>query len=1047
MKKLGKRILRIGGIVLAAVFLVIIILSAYVYFHKPALKDFIEKNLSKTPGLTVTIGRLNYRLFPFCVEAHSVKIVFISVLGRADVLIAKAEAVGSFQRVLRNRKPYLDSLAVRGLKLEFYEDPSSPPTGPLNIPVVTRLVSDYLEYASEVSVRDSSLHLSLPVEGMDLAAAGVDLKASGGDRTAVRMRAKRFDFRNDRPGASLSARIGLDATWPRSGPFRIGGNIDLAAAAASFPEKSWQGSGLGLKAGFVGDTQSVTVPGFTFEIPDLAAVSGSGQAGLGKAVSISVASKLEVKNIDLLKKAFASFLPPGLPDFTLDGRILWDGDVQAETAAGAAKISIKGTLRLPAAHFAMKQGDFSTDQMVQAELQLEGEPANLSASGVIEGSRADVVAGSFEARGLSYRLPVSVEGGRLTLSSLSARARELVLRTADRDLKFEGLSVTGRAGFNYANQSAEVHSLVLDIPRFGAMSFSGNVGAGPKPRVALSVRGQNLDIAGIVKSFPAFVPEALSAWQPAGQAALALEIGNGGPDPGRFRIKGTLNLAKGAFQDSTGTIVSEGLEPRLRFEVDFPAPESPRSAALLDPIPFSLELDLAKGESLWKDAYFNWQGEPARLELKGEYDPNASGIRMIGAKLIYGPVGEIRALGSVTLGPHPRFDLRLAVPAIDLARTYAFLGKMRASQPSTLEVRGGAEAEADIHFQNSWSARGRLRIRDAAARQKDGSLALTGIDVDFPFSISNGIRPGDEKDDYAVSPGHVQIGEFKTAAAALNSLRLDFLAARNLFLLFPVEIALWGARLDLGQSILSIRPASLAPRGVSRLALTDLDFSRLPFNTASFSIAGRASIAGNSLEMTPQELLFKGRVLAELFGGRMTLDSFRLTDPLSPGRRIMFQAEIEGLDLGLLTRAVPFGDVTGIVDVELRDFVLSYGQPESFALTIRSVPKKGVSQKFSLKAVDNLTVISSGGPSATPSNSFFMKLVHSFNYSRMGIACSLRNDVFHLQGTIVEGGIQYLVRRAAFFGIDVVNAKPVNTISFKDMLGRLERVGQSQEKK
>jgi hypothetical protein len=179
----------------------------------------------------------------------------------------------------------------------------------------------------------------------------------------------------------------------------------------------------------------------------------------------------------------------------------------------------------------------------------------------------------------------------------------------------------------------------------------------------------------------------------------------------------------------------------------------------------------------------------------------------------------------------------------------------------------------------------------------------------------------------------------------------------------------------------------------------------------------------------------------------VTLDGLRVTDVFSPGRRIMLQAEVRGLDLGRLTDAVPFGDVTGIVDVSLRDLILSYGQPESFALTIRSVPRKGVSRKFSLKAVDNLSVISSGGQAAAPSRSFLTKFVHSFNYRQIGISCSLKNDVFTLQGTIVEGGVQYLVRRSTFFGIDVVNAKPVNKISFKDMLGRLERVGKSQEKK
>jgi hypothetical protein len=111
------------------------------------------------------------------------------------------------------------------------------------------------------------------------------------------------------------------------------------------------------------------------------------------------------------------------------------------------------------------------------------------------------------------------------------------------------------------------------------------------------------------------------------------------------------------------------------------------------------------------------------------------------------------------------------------------------------------------------------------------------------------------------------------------------------------------------------------------------------------------------------------------------------------------------------------------------------------------VPRKGVSRKFSLKAVDNLSVISSAGQSAAPSNNFLTKFVPSFNYSRIGIACSLKNDVFTLQGTIVEGGIQYLVRRSTFFGIDVVNGNQVNRISFKDMLDRMKRVGQSQGKK
>lgn len=1047
MKKRWKRVLRIGGLALAAALFLVIGFSLYVYFHKPALKGYIERTLSKRAGLTLTIGRLNYRLFPLRVEADSVKIIFVSVLGRADVLIGRAEAAGSFQRVLKNQQPYFDSLAVSGLDIEFAEDPNAPPSGPVNIKNLARMISSYLEYVSDLAVRDSALHLSLPVEGMDLAAAGVNLTASGGGKTSVGLTVSRLDFRNNKPGATLAAGIRLDANWPRSDPFWLDGNLDLAASSVSFPEEHWAGTRFGLKAGFRADEKSVAVSEFALGIPDLIALAGSGRAELGKNAVITVSSKLEVKNIELLKKTLAPFLPPDLPKFTVAGRAQWEGDVRQERASGAAKISVKGTLRLPPVHFAMKQGDFSVDQTLQAELNLEGGPANLRVSGSVEGSRGEMISDSFQARGLSYRLPIDVDGSRVNLSSFNAQAKELVLHAANQNLRLDGLSVNGRAHLDYVSQAAEIDSLAVDVPHLGAVNLNGTIGSSPKRPVALSLRSQNLDIGSILKYFPTFIPETLTAWQPGGQADLTLEVKSSAPAPGRYEIMGTVNLSRAAFQDSSGTIVSEGLEPCLRFEADVPAPTSLQTAFPFGPIPFSLQLDLAKGESLWKDAYFNWQSEPVRLELKGQLDPAAAEVHDAAAILSFAPLGELRAQGSLSLGQKPRLDLHLAVPSMDLARLYAFLGKMRPAQASAMEVRGKAEAEVDIRFETSFRVRGRVKVRDAAAKQKDGSLALSGIDVDFPFSVSNGVRPGDEKDDYFIAPGHVQIKEIKTPVATLDPLRLDFYAARNIFLLFPVEIGLWGAKLGLGQTILSISPASLGMRGVSTLALADLDFSRLPFNSESFKLAGRASIPENNLEITPREFRFKGQLLADIFGGRMTLDGLRVTDVFSPGRRIMFQAEVKGLDLGKLTDAVPFGAVTGIVDVTLRNLALSYGQPESFALTIWSVPGKGVSRKFSLKAVDNLSVISSGGQAAAPSNSFLTKLVHSFNYSRMGIACSLRNDVFTLQGTIIEGGVQYLVRRATFFGIDVVNAKPVNTISFKDMLGRLERVGRSQEKK
>ncbi|MCX6564219.1 MAG: hypothetical protein NTU60_11550, partial [Candidatus Aminicenantes bacterium] len=690
-------------------------------------------------------------------------------------------------------------------------------------------------------------------------------------------------------------------------------------------------------------------------------------------------------------------------------------------------------------HFIMNQGSLSVDQVLLAELHLEGEPAGLRASGFVEGRQGRLAADSFQAAGFSFRLPVQSEGSRVNISSLKAQVKELVLLSGSRKLKLDDISISGNTKLDYLHQAVRINSLAVDVPRLGSLSLTGEASLNPQRQVNLALSSRNLDIGNILKYFPALVPEIVTAWKPGGQLDLSLEIRNGPSDPRRYQVKGTGDLSKIAFQDSSGAIVSEGLEPRLRFEADV--------LSFDKAIPFSLQLDLAKGESLWKDAYFNWQSGPVRLEFKGTFDPRFRQVRDAAASVFFPPLGEVRAEGVLGFGPKPRFDFHLAAPSIDLASLNAFLGKMRPGQPSTWEVQGKAEAEVDIRLDTAFKVQGKVLVREAAATQKDGSLRLAGIDVDFPFSVSHGVRPGDEKMDDALAPGHILIQEIKTPVAALTPPRVDFYSTRNLFLFFPIEIGLWGSRLELGQSVLAFNPVSLGIRGVSNLTLTDLDLSKLPFNSESFKLEGWASIPTSELEIRPGEFRLRGRLLADIFGGRLTMDDIRITDVFSAGRKIVFQAEISGLDLGKLTASVPFGEITGIVDVSLRDFALSYGQPENFTLSILSVPRKGVSRKFSLKAVNNLSVISSDGSSAAPSNNFLTKFVNSFNYSRIGIACSLKNDVFTLQGTIVEGGIQYLVRRSAFFGIDVVNGNPVNKISFKDMLNRMKRVVQSQEKK
>jgi hypothetical protein len=209
-------------------------------------------------------------------------------------------------------------------------------------------------------------------------------------------------------------------------------------------------------------------------------------------------------------------------------------------------------------------------------------------------------------------------------------------------------------------------------------------------------------------------------------------------------------------------------------------------------------------------------------------------------------------------------------------------------------------------------------------------------------------------------------------------------------------------------------------------------------------VSGRARAEFPVLDITAARITTSGRAEFDIFGGRVVVRDVAVDTPFSAGRVLSCNVDLLDLDLKKVTDVVPFGGVTGIIRGRVLGLTITYGQPESFNLSLESVPRKGVAQTFSLKAIDNLTVLSSGQRAATGSSPFWMRFMRGFHYAKIGIVSTLRNDAFTLNGTIHEKGLEYLVKRSALFGIDVVNRMPETKISFKDMMSRLERVGRSE---
>ena len=456
---------------------------------------------------------------------------------------------------------------------------------------------------------------------------------------------------------TLAASLRAEAKWPRDGPFSLDGSLELTNGSLSLPHRSWEAGGFTLKAGFQAGDRSVKLASFNLDLPETAVLSGSGSARWDGDSVAEAETVLEISDLDRAKKLLAPFLPSDLPVFSLAGSARWEGKLRRETVSGVAKGPyVNGLLRLPPARFIMKRAGLSIDQTLQAELRLQGGMSGFRISGMIEGrSGGRLAAGTMRAEGVSFRLPVDYEGRRAISGSLQARVRELNLPAGSRELQLSDISIAGRLAFDGIKPGLEIGPLTIDVPGIGGFVLEGESSITTPRTLRLSLESRNLDLGRTLKAFPAFVPPSLTSWKPEGKLGFSLEIRNGPINPSGYRIRGTADLSRLAFQDPAGDIASENLEPHLELEAEV--------GPIVQAMPFSIKFGLPQGESLWKAAYFNWQAAPVRLELQGTLDRRSKRVEVASAAMFFSPLGEVHAQGLFDFGrdsaplsgwPYPR---------------------------------------------------------------------------------------------------------------------------------------------------------------------------------------------------------------------------------------------------------------------------------------------------------------------------------------------------------------------------------------------------------
>jgi len=545
-----------------------------------------------------------------------------------------------------------------------------------------------------------------------------------------------------------------------------------------------------------------------------------------------------------------------------------------------------------------------------------------------------------------------------------------------------------------------------------------------------TLNGRGLPAAPLVHLAGVLAGDDWNDWSPGGAVNVTARIE---PKEDGPRVAATVALEQIRFGSPAGDLMGQNLSGRVDLEARPGA--RPRLSA---------NLTIGGGEALWGTVFLNLAQDPLDLRVsltrtgpeKYEDLLLEGGLAGFGRLRLGGKArregGKWRHQGELVLS-----EARLG----PIFRTF-FRDPLAASNPGLTGVQVDGSARLDLSFSGFGEAadlNGTLRVRSGDVRREGEPPILSGLDIDLPIAYSPGVAdPGRPRPIGTERWGRLNLKELRLAGQELGPLeRPVVLVPNRLYIGGDLDASLFGGRLHL-RRIEVEEPLSPGFRVNLAARLDGLDLSRLAGKGPA--LEGHLGGVLDPVHIGRERLTAEGELTGDLFGGRMDVRRLTVERPFGAGREIGADVNVRLLDLERLSAAMNVGRITGRLSGSMEGLRVAYGQPVAFHLKMESVPAKGVTQSVNLKAVNSISLLSTGSALGGLGVSVMTTFFREFPYEKIGIECALNNDVFTVRGLIREDGVEYLVKRRFFGGINVINRNPENRIGFSDMLERSRRV-------
>ncbi len=506
-----------------------------------------------------------------------------------------------------------------------------------------------------------------------------------------------------------------------------------------------------------------------------------------------------------------------------------------------------------------------------------------------------------------------------------------------------------------------------------------------------------------------------------------------------MKVAGEIRINQGRFASLDGTRVGENLTLGGRFETT--SRRDPKETAIAG------KLDIEQGEMLWGTFFGDLKSQKPSLQFDGDYLADADALRVRELNFSLASIGKIAARGDIeqaSKNPLLRLEINSDVQPAGFFEFF-IRNTLNRSFPvlNQLAVGGrlGFAVKANGSLENL-SLEGTMQLRAGEVQEKSKRWQVGPLQLDLPFRIQYPAAS------LPATPSNVPVGSLTIASARIGSETIS---------VTKTPLSLWNNELRIRQAIrlpiyggvveisdLAFRDVIQDPQALSlSLQAKDLQLQRLTEALGWPRFGGTLSGSIPKIEWGSGSLRSEGKIQVAVFGGRVQISKLEVESPFSAVPSIKLDALFRDISLEQASKTFAFGQISGILEGTVNEFVMTAGQPSEFRADVRSVEKRGVSQSISVESLNKITVLSSGNDTGALYGGI-ASLFDSFRYSKLGFKATLKNDKLTLRGVESRKDGEYLVV-ASLIPPAVNVVSHTQTIAFSELLRRLERIQKSEK--